>query len=157
MQRNPRVEHKGAFSPLRALVSEAITPVPATGGAVTALLTVLVGIVVTTILDMAWTGRAHKNAKKGNFEFNSTTGISSQGVQGVHFEREGVKRVSYLHWPWSFRQSKPSIRHSGSLQSLSHDPSANLALHCLVVGHWPHGSPGDAAVGDIAHTHTHTD
>lgn len=88
LQRDPRVEHKGAFSPLRALVSKAITPVPATGGAVTALLTVLVGIVVAAILDMAWTGRAHKNAKKGNFKVNSIIGISSQAVQGIHFERE---------------------------------------------------------------------
>lgn len=57
----------------------------------------------------------------------------------------GKKKVFYLQWPLSFSQSKPSLRHSGSIHSLSHDPSPNFSLHFLVTGHRPHGSP-DAAV-----------
>lgn len=48
------VKDQGAFSPLRPLVCEAVTAIPATGGAVTALLTVRVGIVVAAILDVSW-------------------------------------------------------------------------------------------------------
>lgn len=54
-------------------------------------------------------------------------------------------KVFYLQGTLSFRQSKPSLRHSGSVHSLLHDPSANFSLHFRFTGQWPHGSP-DAAV-----------
>lgn len=47
------VEDQRAFSPLRSLVCEAVTAVPPTGGAVAALLTVRVGVVVAAVLDVS--------------------------------------------------------------------------------------------------------
>lgn len=47
--------------------------------------------------------------------------------------------------PLSFRQSKPSLRHSGSEHLESHVPSLNLFIHSVLPGHWPHGST-DVAV-----------
>ena len=61
-------------------------------------------------------------------------------------------KAFYLQWPLSFMQSRPSLRHSGSKQSLSHDPSPNLSLHFLMTGHRPHGSSDTAA-----DTNTETD
>lgn len=54
LMRDFGVKDQGAFSPLRSLVCEAVTAIPATGGAVTALLTVRVGIVVAAILYVSW-------------------------------------------------------------------------------------------------------
>lgn len=49
------VKHQRAFRPLRSLVCEAVTAIPTTGGAVAALLTVRVGVVVAAILDVSGT------------------------------------------------------------------------------------------------------
>lgn len=49
------VEDHGSFGPHRSLVREAVAAVPTTGGAVTSLLTVGVGVVVTAVLDVART------------------------------------------------------------------------------------------------------
>lgn len=68
--------------------------------------------------------------------------------KGSESQRAVMKRrtkVFYLQGTLSFRQSKPSLRHSGSVHSLLHDPSANFSLHFRFTGQWPHGSP-DAAV-----------
>lgn len=59
----------------------------------------------------------------------------------------------YLQWPLSLKQSKPSLRHSGSIHSLLHDPSPNLSLHFLLTGHWPHGSPDAAVRGEHRWVH----
>ena len=47
------VKDQRAFGPLGSLVGEAVAAIPSTGGAVAALLTVGVGIVVTAILDVS--------------------------------------------------------------------------------------------------------
>lgn len=44
-----------------------------------------------------------------------------------------------MQCPLSFRQSSPSLRHSGAIHSLSQEPSPNLSLHFLLPGHCPHG------------------
>lgn len=49
------VKDQRAFGPLRRLVGEAVAAVPATGGAVAALLTVRVAVVVAAILDVSRT------------------------------------------------------------------------------------------------------
>lgn len=49
------MKDQGAFSPLRSLVGEAVAAIPSTGGAVTSLLTVGVGVVIATVLDVVWT------------------------------------------------------------------------------------------------------
>lgn len=49
------VKDQGAFSPQGALVCEAVAAVPSTGGAVASLLTVVVGVVVAAVLDVART------------------------------------------------------------------------------------------------------
>lgn len=48
------VKDQGAFSPLWRLFCEAVAAIPTTGGAVTALLTMRVGIVVAAVLDVSW-------------------------------------------------------------------------------------------------------
>lgn len=48
------VKDQGAFSPLWCLFCKAVAAIPSTGGAVTALLTVIVGIVVAAVLDVSW-------------------------------------------------------------------------------------------------------
>lgn len=49
------VKDQGAFGPQGALVCEAVTAVPAAGGAVAALLAVGVGVVIAAVLDVART------------------------------------------------------------------------------------------------------
>lgn len=58
------VEDQGAFSPHGALVCEAVAAVPSTGGAVTSLLAVGVGVVITAVLDVART-ESHDEWMKG--------------------------------------------------------------------------------------------
>lgn len=48
------VKDQGAFSPLWRLFCKAVAAIPTTGGAVTALLTVIIGIVVAAVLDVSW-------------------------------------------------------------------------------------------------------
>ncbi len=49
------VKDQGALGPQGALVCEAVTTVPSTGGVVTTLLAVGVGVMITAVLDVAWT------------------------------------------------------------------------------------------------------
>lgn len=47
------VQHYRAFSPYRALMCEAVAAIPSTGGTVTSLFAVGVGVVIATVLDVA--------------------------------------------------------------------------------------------------------
>lgn len=49
------MKDQGALGPQRALMFEAVAAIPSTGGAVTALLAVGVGVVIAAVLDMART------------------------------------------------------------------------------------------------------
>lgn len=118
------VKDQRAFSPLRSLVCEAVTAIPPTGGAVTALLTVRVGVVVAAILDVSWTVNHDGTCQ----------------IRSPKFRNEPIKFcLIYLQGPRSFRQSSPSRRQPGTIHSLSQEPSPNLSLHFLLTGHWPHG------------------
>lgn len=65
------VKHQRAFSPLRPLAGEAVAAIPSTGGAVAALLTVRVSIVVAAVLDVSRTVNNDETGKKraSNFIF----------------------------------------------------------------------------------------
>lgn len=53
LQGDVGVQEQGTLSPQRDVVPVTVTPVPATGGAFTALVTVRVGIVVSAVVDVA--------------------------------------------------------------------------------------------------------
>lgn len=54
MEGDVGVEDQGAHRPLGALLGDAVTAVPPTGGAITSMVAQGVAIVITTILDVAW-------------------------------------------------------------------------------------------------------